>query len=67
LLPSFRYCGYCPDDGGIIIDLGEGGLGVQSVVPVRLDGAVRLKFKAPRASAPIETQAEVAWLYDAGS
>ncbi len=51
----------------ILIDLGEGGLGFQSVAPVILDQAVLLKFKLPTGGASyIESYAEVVWLNDSG-
>jgi TonB family protein len=55
-----------PDNGAILIDLGEGGLGFQSVVPLSLDQAVLLKFKVPGEGEPVEGYAEVAWLNDSG-
>lgn len=55
-----------PENGAILIDLGEGGLGFQSVVPVSLDQAVLLKFKVPGEADPVEGYAEVAWLNESG-
>lgn len=55
-----------PDNGAILIDLGEGGLGFQSVVPVSLDQTVLLKFKVPGEADPVEGYAEVAWLNESG-
>src|SRR5690242_8254476 len=55
-----------PDNGAILIDLGEGGLGFQSVVPVSLDQAVLLKFKVPGEADSLESYAEVAWLNESG-
>src|SRR5437899_7008940 len=55
-----------PDNGAILIDLGEGGLAFQSVVPVSLDQAVLLKFKVPGEGEPVEGYAEVAWLNESG-
>jgi len=55
-----------PDNGAILIDLGEGGLSFHSVAPVPLDQAVLLKFKLPGAPDFIESYAEVAWLNETG-
>jgi TonB family protein len=56
------YVDFGPDNGAILIDLGEGGLGFQSVVPVIIDQAILLKFKVPGETNPVEGYAEVAWL-----
>jgi protein TonB len=55
-----------PDNGAILIDLGEGGLSFHSVAPVTLDQAVLLKFKLPGSTGFIESYAEVAWLNETG-
>jgi TonB family protein len=55
-----------PENGGILIDVGEGGLGFQSVAPVSLDQAVLLKFKVPGGAEPLEGFAEIAWLNESG-
>ena len=55
-----------PDNGAILIDLGEGGLGFQSAVPVGLDDDFALKFKLPGATDLVEGSAEVAWLNESG-
>ena len=60
------YVDFGPDNGAILIDLGEGGLGFQSVVPVSIDQAVLLKFKVPGETNPVEGYAEVAWLNESG-
>lgn len=55
-----------PDNGAILIDLSEGGLCFQSVVPVSLDENLLLKFKVPGESDPVEGHAAVAWLNESG-
>jgi TonB family protein len=60
------YVDFGPDNGAILIDLGEGGLGFQSVVPVSVDHAILLKFKVPGDTNPVEGYAEVAWLNESG-
>jgi len=60
------YVDFGPDNGAILIDLGEGGLGFQSVVPVSVDQAILLKFKVPGDTNPVEGYAEVAWLNESG-
>ena len=46
-IEGLAYVDFGPDNGAILIDLGEGGLGFQSVAPVSLEQAVLLKFKLP--------------------
>ena len=60
------YVDFGPDNGAILIDLGEGGLGFQSVAPVSVDQAILLKFKVPGDTNPLEGYAEVAWLNESG-
>ena len=50
--------------GAIVIDLGEGGLGFQSVVPVSLDHVFLLKLRLRGVS--IECSAEVTWVNESG-
>lgn len=65
-MEGLAYVDLGPDNGAILIDLGEGGLGFHSVAPVTLDQAVLLKFKLPGASGFIESYAEVVWLNESG-
>jgi len=60
------YVDFGPDNGAILIDLGEGGLGFQSVAPVSVDQAILLKFKVPGDTNALEGYAEVAWLNESG-
>ena len=63
---GLTYADFGADNGAIILDLGEGGLGFQSVTPVSVGQAVLLKFKLPEANEHVESYAEVAWLNDSG-
>ena len=63
---GLTYADFGADNGAIILDLAEGGLGFQSVTPVSLGQAVLLKFKLPEANEHVESYAEVAWLNDSG-
>ena len=65
-IDGLTYVEFGPDNGAILIDLCEGGLGFQSVTPVSLGQAVLLKFKLPEANEHVESYAEVAWLNDSG-
>ena len=65
-IDGLAYVDLGPDNGAILIDLGEGGLSFHSVAPVTLDQAVLLKFKLPGSTGFIESYAEVAWLNETG-
>jgi TonB family protein len=54
------------DNGAILVDLSEGGIGFQSVAPLELGQTVILKFKAPRKKDYLETRAEVTWANESG-
>jgi TonB family protein len=63
-MDSLAYVDFDPDNGAILVDLGEGGLGFQSFLPVSSNHALRIKLKLPRGS--IEGYAEVTWLDESG-
>jgi TonB family protein len=65
-ISGLTYADFGTDNGAIILDLGEGGLGFQSVTPVSIGQAVLLKFKLPETKQHVESYAEVAWLNDSG-
>jgi len=60
------YVDFGADNGALINDLGEGGLGFQSIAPVSINLALPLKFKLPGDANPIEGYAEVAWVNESG-
>ena len=61
-LEGLVYVDFGSDNGAILIDVGEGGLGFQSVIPVSTEQSLLLKFKLPGEAHPIEGHAEVAWV-----
>src|SRR5438445_200803 len=65
-IDGLAYVEFGPDNGAILIDLGEGGLSFQSVMPVSMNQALLFKFKLPAASDYIEGYAEVAWINESG-
>src|ERR1700739_3400797 len=65
-IDGLTYVEFGPDSGAILIDLGEGGLGFQSVMPVSLNQALIFKFRLPGAGAYLEGFAEVAWMNESG-
>jgi hypothetical protein len=46
-IDGLTYVEFGPDNGAILIDIGEGGLGFQSVMPVSMNQALLFKFKLP--------------------
>ena len=54
------------DNGAILVDLSEGGIGFQSVAPLELGQTVILKFKPPRKKDYLESRAEVTWANESG-
>lgn len=65
-IDGLTYVEFGPDNGAILIDLGEGGLGFQSVMPVSLNQALLFKFRLPGGAVYLEGFAEVAWMNESG-
>jgi TonB family protein len=65
-IDGLAYVEFGPENGAILIDVGEGGLGFQSVMPVTMDQALLFKFKLPTKSTHVEGFAEVAWVNESG-
>jgi TonB family protein len=63
---ELAYGDFGPHNGGIILDVAEGGFAFQSVQPVETGTSVSVKFKLPEVGIHIEASAEVAWLHDSG-
>src|ERR1700719_2002572 len=54
------------DNGAILVDLSEGGIGFQSVAPLEVGQTAILKFKPPRKKDYLESRAEVTWANESG-
>lgn len=54
------------DNGAILVNLSEGGIGFRSAAPLKLGERVILKFKAPGRKDHLESRAEVAWSNESG-
>jgi len=63
---GLAYVEFGRDNGAIIIDVGEGGLGFQSVMSVSMNQAQLFKFKLPGAAGYLEGFGEVAWVNESG-
>jgi TonB family protein len=61
-LDRLAYVDFGPDNGGMLIDISEGGLSFQGVGPVGQGQRLRLRFTLPGLkSKPIEATVEVRW------
>ena len=65
-IDGLTYVEFGPDNGAILIDVGEGGLGFQSVMPVSMNQALLFKFKLPGSAEYLEGFGEVAWMNESG-
>ncbi len=59
-LNSVVYINFDPDNGGIVLNVSEGGLCFHSVAPVQREGALRFWFSEHKQR--IEAGAEIAWV-----
>ena len=60
------YADFGPHNGGIVIDVGEGGLQFQSVERIMLGDSLAVTFVLTGAVATIKATAEVVWCNDTG-
>lgn len=51
-----------PENGGLMLDLSEGGLALQTVFPVTAESAIPIRFELPETNVSIHATAEVAWV-----
>jgi len=64
MLPALSLVDLGDDNGGLILDLSEGGLAVQAVGPLSPNTIIPLSFHLPNVPSPIEGKAEVSWVTD---
>lgn len=60
------YANLGPGNGGIVMNLSEGGLSFQGIGVVRREQVILLSFKLPGTDAQIEANGEVVWSNDSG-
>src|ERR1700733_95503 len=63
-VPSLAYVDLGENNGGIILNLGEGGLAVTLVAPLQTDRPSRMRFQLPGSSDWLEASGEVARISD---
>ena len=61
-LPSLAYVDLGASNGGIIFNLGEGGLAVTSATPLNPDGLPEMRFQLPGSSDWLKVGGEIAWI-----
>jgi TonB family protein len=61
-IPSIAYIDLGKNNGGIILNLGEGGLAVNSVAPLDPDSPARMQFQLPGSSDRLAARGEITWI-----
>ena len=61
-LGALAYLDIGTDNGGIVVDLSEDGLGLQAVAPLFGQREVNLRIQLPHSEGRIETAAQIVWL-----
>ena len=51
-------------NGGIVLNVGEGGFAVRAAEPINEDGLSRLRFQTQHAKQPLEMSGKIAWTSD---
>ena len=54
------------NNGGIVLNISEGGFAVRAAEPIQQDGLSRLRFQMQYAKQPLEMRGAVAWASDSG-
>src|SRR5689334_21907363 len=65
-IEQLTYATFGPGNGGILINLSEGGLSFQGIGVVRKGQLIPLSFSLPGSGVRIEAQGEVAWSNNSG-
>jgi TonB family protein len=65
-IDQLTYADFGPGNGGIVMNLSEGGMSFQGIGAVRKGQVIRLSFKLPGTSSPVEAYGEVVWSNDSG-
>lgn len=62
---SLIYVGFGDDNGGIVLDMSEGGMGFHAAVPIEQFHFPKLKFQLPTSLNWVEAAGDVAWMNEA--
>ena len=63
---SLVYVSLDQGNGGILLDISEGGLRLQGAHPLMSDQVSRLQFRLPQTLHPLEASGEIVWTDDSG-
>src|ERR1700676_3233209 len=61
-VPSLAYVDLGKDNGGIILNISEGGLAVALASPLDSNGLARMRFQTPGSGDWLEVSGEIAWI-----
>jgi hypothetical protein len=61
-LPGISYVDLGEDNGGVILNICEGGVSLQSVYPLSENRFLRLRFKLPGSNVWIKVNGQIVWL-----
>jgi hypothetical protein len=65
MLDHFAYLSLPSGNGGTVVDVSEGGLGFQSIAPVKADGPIHFRFGFNSATR-VNAVGELAWIDESG-
>src|SRR6202011_468336 len=65
-IDQLTYANFGPGNGGIVMNLSEGGLSFQGIGAVHKGQLINLSFKLPGTGSQIEAYGEVVWSNDSG-
>jgi TonB family protein len=65
-IETLAYVNLGPGNGGVLIDVSEGGMAFQGIQPLDKDQLLCINFKLPDGSTSLESTCQIAWLNDSG-
>jgi hypothetical protein len=65
-IETLAYVDLGPGNGGVLINVSEGGMAFQGIQQLDKDQLLCINFKLPRSNASLESTCQIAWLNDSG-
>ncbi len=62
----FTYLSLDTENGGILVNLSDGGLAFQAISPVQVGQKIQLRMELPGSKVPITSEGQVAWTDESG-